>query len=188
MSPERVYMVRRAALLHDVGKLRVPNSILDKNGKPTDEEWAIIREHPAITRKILSRVGAFRELAVVAAEHHEKLDGSGYPDRIRGEQMSLEARVIATADIYSALAEQRPYRDALDPRVVLGIIAREVPMKLDPTCFDALTAVVERGKWELSAVVSAAMNHTAYGTSVLGMCEIVPTMSMPYVLEQPAAV
>ena len=146
----RVHLVRRAAMLHDVGKLRVPNSILDKNGKPTDEEWSVIREHPMVTRSILSRVGAFRELSIVAAEHHEKLDGSGYPDGLRGEQMSLEARIIAVSDMFTAMVEKRPYRDPVDPRKVLDILKHDVPHKLDASCFDGLTALVASG-WIIPA-------------------------------------
>ncbi len=160
---DRVHLVRRAALLHDVGKLRVSNSILDKNGKPTDEEWSVIREHPMVTRSILSRVGAFRELAIVAAEHHEKLDGSGYPDGLRGDQISLEARIIAVSDMFTAMVEKRPYRDAVDPRKVLGILERDVPHKLDATCFDGLTALVDSG-WTLPRELALSGD----------VCELVP--------------
>ncbi len=145
---DRVHLVRRAALLHDVGKLRVPNSILDKNGRPTDDEWTVIREHPMVTRSILSRVSAFHELAIVAAEHHEKLDGSGYPDGLRGEQMSIEARIIAVSDMFTAMVEKRPYRGPVDPIKVLGILEKDVPHKLDATCFEGLSAMVYAG-WSL---------------------------------------
>ena len=148
LSPERVHLVRRAALLHDVGKLRVPNSILDKNGKPTEEEWAVIREHPLVTQKILGRVSAFRELAIVAAEHHEKLDGTGYPHGLHGEQMSLESRIIAVSDMFTAMVEKRPYRGPVDPEKVLGILAKDVPYKLDATCYEGLCALVASG-WSL---------------------------------------
>ena len=166
LPPERVHLVRRAALLHDVGKLRVPNSILDKNGKPSDEEWTVIREHPMVTRSILSRVGAFRELAIVAAEHHEKLDGSGYPDGLRGEQMSLEARIITVSDMFTAMVEKRPYRGPVDPRSVLSILERDVPHKLDATCFEGLTALVDSG-WALPTEL-ALQGDT---------CMLVPMMS-----------
>lgn len=155
LPEDRVHLVRRAALLHDVGKLRVPNSILDKNGRPTEEEWTVIREHPVVTRRILSRVSAFRELAIVAAEHHEKLDGSGYPDGLRGEQMSLEARIIAVSDMFTAMVETRPYRNAVDPKKVLAILSQDVPLKLDNTCFAALSAMVNAG-WMLPEELAAS--------------------------------
>ena len=92
LKPERKQLLHRAALLHDLGKLRIPNSILDKPGKLDDAEWAIMRQHPALTRAILGRVRQFNELAFVAGAHHEKLDGTGYPDRLTAKDLSVEAR------------------------------------------------------------------------------------------------
>jgi len=144
LSPERVQLVRRAALLHDIGKLHVSNTILDKNGELTREEWAEILKHPAVTRSILERVSSFRELAVVAAEHHEKMDGSGYPLGLKGHQMSLESRLIALADTFAALAEERPYREAIEPEKIMAILTPSVPDKFDPECFAALQSLVQR--------------------------------------------
>jgi putative nucleotidyltransferase with HDIG domain len=145
LKPERVQLLHRAALLHDLGKLRVPNSILDKNGKLDDAEWNVMREHPALTSDILRRVKQFKELAQVAGAHHEKLDGSGYPDGLSGSQLSLEARVIAVADVFGALIEDRPYRAGFSPREALKIIKRDIPGKLDQECFEALCMVAEAG-------------------------------------------
>jgi putative nucleotidyltransferase with HDIG domain len=147
LPPERIQLVRRAALLHDVGKLGVPNPILDKAGKLTPEEWAVVVQHPKMTQQILERISAFRELATFAAEHHEKLDGSGYPLGLRGEQMSIESRLLAMADMFAAMAENRPYRGGLEPAKILEILGKEVPNKLDPLCFEALHRVVERWDW-----------------------------------------
>ena len=138
LSPERTVFVRRAALLHDLGKLRIPNSILHKQGKLTLEEFVIVKEHPALTRKILGRIPAFREMALVAGSHHEKLDGTGYPNQLGANQLSLEARVIAVADVYAALSEKRPYRESLDLSQVIAIMEKEMPHKLDPEVFEAL--------------------------------------------------
>lgn len=145
LSCERISLVRRAAFLHDIGKLAVPNHILDKRSKLDASEWAIITRHPRISGSILERVGAFRELACLAAEHHERLDGSGYPFGLRAEHISLESRVIALADCYAAMAENRPYRPGLDPKVILAEISRDVPAKFDATCFEALCTCV--GRW-----------------------------------------
>jgi putative nucleotidyltransferase with HDIG domain len=144
LAPERVQLVRRAALLHDIGKLHVSNTILDKNGALTREEWQVVLKHPAVTRSILERVSSFRELAVVAAEHHEKLDGSGYPRGIKAHQMSVESRLLALADTFAALAEERPYREAIEPGKILEILAPSVPHKFDPACFAALGSLVDR--------------------------------------------
>jgi putative nucleotidyltransferase with HDIG domain len=138
LPAERVQFVRRAALLHDLGKLRVPNSILDKPGKLTDEEFTVIKEHPALTQSILERVSAFRDLAVIAGQHHEKLDGTGYPHRLLAENLTLESRIIAVADIYGALSENRPYREGLPLDTIVSIMSKDIPYKLDPECFEAL--------------------------------------------------
>lgn len=142
LDPERAKLVQRAALLHDLGKLRVPNSILDKPGKLDAQEWTVVQEHPRLTREILWRIGPFGELAAIAGSHHEKLDGTGYPNRLKAEQLSLEARIIAVADVYGALAEDRPYRRGLAPEQIVEIMSREVPRKLDPDCFEALISSV----------------------------------------------
>lgn len=138
LSPERQQLVNRAALLHDLGKLRVPNSILDKPGKLTASEWLVVQEHPHLTQKILSRITTFQELAQIAGAHHEKLDGSGYPHRRTARQLPVEARIIAVADVYGALTEDRPYRSGLTHDDALALLFRDAPHKLDPDCCEAL--------------------------------------------------
>jgi putative nucleotidyltransferase with HDIG domain len=142
LSPERVQMVRRAALLHDLGKLRVPNSILDKPGRLTAAEWKIVEEHPRLTREILSRIRSFGDLAWIAGAHHERLDGSGYPDHLTAPDLSLEARIVAVGDVYAALIEDRPYRPGMDPEAAVRLIRNEAPHRLDPDCADALHATL----------------------------------------------
>src|ERR1700678_1816404 len=131
-------MVRRAALLHDIGKLGISNAILDKPGKLTDEERRTVEGHPGMSRKILERVSAFRELAVVAGEHHERLDGTGYPDRKVADVLSLESRIIGVADVYGALSEDRPYRGGLPMEKIISIMTADLPHRLDPVCFEGL--------------------------------------------------
>jgi putative nucleotidyltransferase with HDIG domain len=138
----RVQVVRRAALLHDIGKLSVPNAILDKVGPLTAKEWRKVRQHPGYTRRILERVGLFREIAMIAGEHHEKLDGSGYPNRLMGRDLSLEARIVAVADVYGALSEDRPYRAGLEFDRIVPIMKSLAPRKLDRDCVEALVDVV----------------------------------------------
>ena len=133
----RCQLVRRAALLHDLGKLAVPNTILDKAGKLTPEEWAVVVEHPRLTREILGRIKQFEEIAIVAGSHHERLDGSGYPDRLRDNELSLEARIIAVADFYRALTEDRPYRDGIPHDEAIVILTAQ-SHALDLSCIEAL--------------------------------------------------
>jgi len=143
LKPERKQLVHRAALLHDLGKLRVPNSILDKPSQLNPAEWAIMREHPALTAAILRRVQQFDELAYIAGAHHEKLDGSGYPNQMRAEDLTIEARILAVADIYGALTEDRPYRNGCTPEQALRIMSSDAKGRLDADCFAALTEVAD---------------------------------------------
>jgi putative nucleotidyltransferase with HDIG domain len=146
LSADRAQLVRRAALLHDIGKLSVPNTVLDKTGKLNEKEWETVHLHPGITRSILGRVAPFREMAVIAGEHHEKLDGSGYPNRLMAPDLSLESRIIAVADVYAALSEDRPYRAALGLDEIISIMTKLVPDKLDADCFDALVRTICSGR------------------------------------------
>ena len=164
LSDDRVQMVRRAALLHDIGKLSVSNSILDKPGKLTDEEWKSVYEHPGLTRRILERVGPLGEIAVIAGEHHEKLDGTGYPNRLMAPDLSLEARIIAVADVYGSLAEERPYRAALELDQIVSIMIELIPHKLDADCFEMLVSAVS-GQRE---VVANLPSHVGIQPSALG--------------------
>lgn len=140
LKQERLQFLNRAALLHDLGKLRVPNSILDKPDKLDNGEWSVMQEHPGLTRDILGRVKQFRELADVAGAHHEKLDGTGYPDHLRAKDLPLEARILSVADVYGALTEDRPYRAGFSHEETLKIMERDVPHKLDRECFEALSS------------------------------------------------
>ncbi len=141
LNAERVQLLHRAALLHDLGKLRVPNSILDKPGKLDDAEWKVMQEHSGLTQQILARVPQYQELAQVAGAHHEKLDGTGYPNKLRAEQLPLESRILAVADVYGALTEDRPYRPGFPVEKALSIMERDAPHKLDGDVFDALVRI-----------------------------------------------
>ena len=122
---ERIVALRRAALLHDLGKLGISNRILDKPGKMTDEEFNIMKTHPRLTEEILQKVPAFSGLASVAGAHHERWDGRGYFRGIESSQLPLEARVLMVADIFEALTAARPYRDGMPQEKVLSILAKD---------------------------------------------------------------
>ncbi len=138
MPESEIIPLRRAALLHDIGKLSVPNTILEKPGKLTEEEWDVIKLHPYYTLQILRRIPGFEDLSDVAAAHHEKLDGSGYFRRWTAEQLNTPARILAVADIYDALAAKRPYRDGLPLETVFQIMHKDAPRALDAQCLEAL--------------------------------------------------
>ena len=130
--------LRRAALLHDIGKLAISNLVLDRPGRLTDAEYADIRQHPLVTHRILERVPGFSELATVASAHHERLDGSGYPGGLSAGELTIPMRVLAVADVYEALTAERPYRPAWSSDRALEIIRLDVPQRLDQDAFAAL--------------------------------------------------
>jgi putative nucleotidyltransferase with HDIG domain len=142
IDPTEQRRIHRAGLLHDIGKLGVSNRILDKPGKLDAGERAEIERHPAMTLEILERVSAFSGFARMAALHHEKLDGSGYPWRVSGEGLETGARLLAVADVYDALTSARPYRGAMTPAGAFAIIARERGPRLCAAAADALAGVV----------------------------------------------
>ena len=144
LAPDRVSVVRRAALLHDIGMLSVPNSILDKPRSLTSGEWTTIYRHPGLSQEILSRVRAFGEIAVLAGQHHEKLDGSGYPHHLTHKQLPIESRILTLADVFNALMESRPYRGDLTIAEVQRQLALDLPNRLDHDAFDALISVLDQ--------------------------------------------
>lgn len=142
-SASRRQLIHRAALLHDLGKLAVSNTILDKSGQLDDAEWQSIRQHPALSQRILARIPSFAPIATIAGRHHERLDGAGYPNRLSATDLTLDDRIVAIADVYGALSEDRPYRPGLPPHQVLSILRKESPAKLDPACLEALQPFIE---------------------------------------------
>lgn len=131
-SSEEVKAMRIAGLLHDLGKLSIPNNILEKSGKLTEWEFAVIKQHTYYTYRILEQIDGFDLIAEWAAYHHETLDGSGYPFRISESSLRLGSRIVAVADVFVALTENRPYRASMAPdkveKVIRGMVANR---KLD---------------------------------------------------------
>lgn len=135
-------LMTSAAVLHDIGKARIPLSILHKRGKLTAEELAIMREHPQIGYEMLLRQGAFtREILEATRSHHEYLDGSGYPQGLRAEEISDVVRVITICDIYAALIERRSYKAPMDPEEAYAVLAG-MGAKLDADLLRAFRSVV----------------------------------------------
>lgn len=136
--PGRVRQLRRAAALHDIGKLGVSSAILEKPGALDEGEWVQMRGDARHTATILSRVSAFSEMAQIASAHHERLDGAGYPLGLKDRQIARETRIITTSDYYDALTADRPYRAAMPREKALAIMAGEVGRSVDGECFAAL--------------------------------------------------
>ena len=157
LSFERRRWLKRAAFLHDVGKLGVSNSVLDKPGKLDAAEWEAVKLHATYTETILARIGAFAELARVAAAHHERLDGGGYPRGLTADAISLETRIITTADIFDAITAERPYRGAIPESSALDMMAATVGSAIDQACFDALKSALARVSHPETVTPSAAL-------------------------------
>ena len=138
----QIRVLRRSALLHDLGKLGVSNLILDKPGKLTQDEYTIMQGHARHTAQILSRVACFRPLAFEAAAHHERLDGRGYHLGLTGNQLSLSIRILAVSDICDALRSSRPYRPGLPSERVLDIVGRDAGIGFDTDVVEALRSVL----------------------------------------------
>lgn len=141
-SAERRRWLKRASLLHDIGKLGVSNSILDKPDKLDDDEFGIIKKHPVYSGEILSRVKAFTDIAPIARGHHERLDGKGYPDGLKGSEIDLDTRIVTVADIFDALTADRPYRAAMPQSKAFSIMDKMQDDAIDPDCYAALKAAM----------------------------------------------
>jgi|tagenome__1003787_1003787.scaffolds.fasta_scaffold20910983_2 HD-GYP domain-containing protein (c-di-GMP phosphodiesterase class II) len=147
--------LRRAALLHDIGKLAVSNRILDKPGRLTGAEFARVKDHPLITERILRRVPGCEHLAPLAGAHHERLDGSGYPRGLSAVELTGPMRLLAIADVYEALTSARPYREALRPDQALGVMRADVPERFDRETFAQLELLVAGNAAEIDAPAEA---------------------------------
>lgn len=128
---ERLAILRRAGLLHDIGKLGVPTAVLEKPGKLSDAEFGSIRAHPTNTERILGMIRGFDRVTEIAAAHHERLDGRGYHRGVPGERLDVDMRILAVADVFDALSAERPYRGALEMAEVFSIMEREAGAALD---------------------------------------------------------
>jgi putative nucleotidyltransferase with HDIG domain len=144
MAEDLASSIGMAGLLHDLGKAGISNQILDKPKWLTGPEYEQAKNHIYYTQKILENAGGlFDEVQEWIAHHHERLDGSGYPDRLKGDELSREVRILATADVYDALISDRPYRKGLDPIAAVRFMEGKVNRYFDPEVLAALSAVVE---------------------------------------------
>jgi putative nucleotidyltransferase with HDIG domain len=144
LPPARLRELAIGALLHDMGKLSIPDSILQKPAALTEEEYALIRRHPDSGAALVLQLGFGRQVARLVSDHHERLDGSGYPRGLREPELELETRVLMVCDVFDALLSARVYRDAWTLDDALDLLRRESGQKLDPRCVEALERILAR--------------------------------------------
>ena len=150
LPSERVRGIRIASLLHDIGKISVSETILNKPGKLTEEEYAKIKEHAALgASMMISEAEALQHLAGVIRHHHERFDGTGYPNGLTGEEIPLEARILSVADVFDAMTHQRSYRKALSKETAIAELERGAGTQFDPEVVDAFLALLRKQGKEL---------------------------------------
>ncbi len=141
-SSQQLKVLNQAAMLHDIGKIGIPDSVLNKPGRLTDAEFSIVKEHPVRSHRIIQQARSLQREIPGVRHHHERLDGTGYPDGLQGDAIPMDARVIAVADVFDALTSARPYREAWSVERALEIIDQEAGAKLDLRCVAALRRVL----------------------------------------------
>jgi putative nucleotidyltransferase with HDIG domain len=141
LAPGRLRDLALAGLLHDIGKLSTPDAILTKPGRLTDAEMDVIKRHPAHGDDLARELGYSEQIRRGVRGHHERLDGSGYPDGLKGDEIDLETRILAVADVWDALVSPRVYRGAWTPERAMGLLVEESGPGFDPRCVAALRAI-----------------------------------------------
>ena len=139
---EELANIRRGATLHDIGKMAVPDAVLGKVGRLTDDDWALIRRHPDTARRMLSGITFLTPAIAIPWCHHEKWDGSGYPRGLAGTDIPFPARLFAVVDVFDALTSDRPYREPMTPLAALARIEAESGSHFDPEVVDAFIALM----------------------------------------------
>jgi len=142
-SKEQLH-VADVALLHDIGKIGIPNEILHKPAALSDDEWEIMRRHPEIGERILNEVPGFEAVATAVRHEHERWDGAGYPDGIKGEQIPVASRIVLACDAYHAMTSQRPYRAPMSDTEAREQLLSNAGTQFDPRVVDSLLAVLEK--------------------------------------------
>jgi HD-GYP domain-containing protein (c-di-GMP phosphodiesterase class II) len=149
LSKSRLRSLAIGGLLHDIGKLAVPESILQKPASLDDSEYEIVKLHPERGRELLSELGGFDDtVGRLVLDHHERLDGSGYPRGLDARELDLATRILAVCDVYDALVSRRVYRPAWQQEDALSLLREESNIAFDPRCVEALERVVAVEQWE----------------------------------------
>jgi putative nucleotidyltransferase with HDIG domain len=153
---ERLNLLNRGALLHDIGKIGIPAKILDKPARLTDEEFSIIKKHPTKGFRIIEPIAAYKDVLPIILQHHERIDGNGYPQGLEGHEISKEAKIVAVADAFDAIVSDRPYRKGLSKAQAMEIMREEAGQQFDPSALEAFIEVIKQGE---SSSVGTSMKH-----------------------------
>jgi len=151
MSAHELRVLARAGLMHDIGKLGIPQDVLGKHSPLDEAEWNLMRAHPEMGLTLLDRAGQSSREVLAVLYHHERLDGSGYPYGLRAEGIPIEARIVDVADTYDALTSDRPYRNAISEAEARRVLIEEARSRLDPRAVSALFAALDRRRREAPA-------------------------------------
>jgi putative nucleotidyltransferase with HDIG domain len=141
LSEEVLEALALGGLLHDLGKLGVPEVVLEKPGPLTQQEWEVIKRHPDMGARMIEQIGCLRRVAQVIRHHHERYDGSGYPDGLEAEEISLTARIVAATDAYDVMVRGRPFRERRSPTEAIGELASKAGSQFDAEVVAALTRI-----------------------------------------------
>ncbi len=159
LHDEALSRLHQGGLLHDIGKIGIPGAILDKPGKLTDEEMQVIRQHPQIGARILSPIAAYGDAIPIVRHHHEKFDGSGYPDGLVGEGIPFLARVLAVGDVYDGCRLDRPYRAGMAHQEALEIIRSGTGSHFDPAIVAAFLDIIAEQHESIDSEASPGANR-----------------------------
>lgn len=144
LDDEFIEVIKQAALLHDVGKIGIPEAVLNKPGKLTDEEYALMKSHSAMSAQIVSPIGLSPRIIAAIKQHHERIDGHGYPGGLQGEDISLEARILCVADTYDAMITDRPYRKGLSKDIAMAELKKHSGTQFDAAVVEAFLKVLNK--------------------------------------------
>lgn len=150
LKQEQCKVIERAGILHDIGKIGISDTVLHKRSKLTDEEWAIIKKHPQRGAEILEPLKFLVRERDIVCHHHERVDGTGYPDGLKEDQISIESRIVAVADTFDAMNSERPYRKPLPEDVVLSELTNASGTQLDSRIVSTFLALLKKkpSLWE----------------------------------------
>ena len=155
IGEDQLTELRRGSLLHDIGKIAVPGAILDKAGQLTADEMRIMQGHVSAGVRILEPVAAYAPIIPIVAHHHERINGTGYPSGLAGEEISYLSRILMVADVFDALRSERPYRGGWSFEKVMGLIRHEAGKGFDASVVSAFMATIRESEYEEQVVQEA---------------------------------